>query len=526
MIGALETPEISALATLVEEVTRSTREGVKRFVEPASGTLGRAKSDWHHIVFGRRGSGKTSLLRKAQIDLAEADRPIAFVDLEPFKGLSYPDVLISVLIESFRLFKEWTDDGAPRREAKRSLRNLFGAVKSKKGGLEHKAADALSRGIAEAMSQLKAQLQLPDGAELQRVVREEQQSAIQGDLGSRVGLHGVAELTSMAAVSDEERAAQQTQETYRRSKIDFLHQHMLDYREVFRQLSQLSGGSSFLFLDDLYHIRRSDQPKLLDYFHGIAKGNDLWLKIGTIRQRSQWYVHGDPPTGLKLGDDAEEIDLDLTLERYSGTKAFLVSILEGLVKESSKDLDTRQFLSEGAVDRLVLASGGVARDFLGIFRRSIDQARERLERQPQHHRGQKIGAEDVNRAAGRYGDMKMEEFRRDTLDDQQRLEEALSKVSDFCINSAQANCFLLDQDSKGGDTALVQELVDLRLVHLVTSRVTVSARRGRVYRAYLLDVSQYTGSRRRRRLQMLEPWRTGSSERLRRVSLLYDPSAQ
>jgi hypothetical protein len=61
----LDTEPVNTLARIVEEATRSTREGAKRFVEPAEGTLGRAKSRRHHIVFGRRGSGKSSLLTKA-----------------------------------------------------------------------------------------------------------------------------------------------------------------------------------------------------------------------------------------------------------------------------------------------------------------------------------------------------------------------------------------------------------------------------------------------------------------------------
>jgi hypothetical protein len=59
MADMLQSSEINSLATLVEEVARSTKEGVKRFIEPASGTLRRAVSRRHHIVFGRRGSGKT-----------------------------------------------------------------------------------------------------------------------------------------------------------------------------------------------------------------------------------------------------------------------------------------------------------------------------------------------------------------------------------------------------------------------------------------------------------------------------------
>ena len=162
-------------------------------------------------------------------------------------------------------------------------------------------------------------------------------------------------------------------EEFRRSKIDFLHRHILDYQRIFRELGELSQGDSFLFLDDLYHITRRDQPDLIDYFHRISKNNRLWVKIGTIRHRTDWYRHGDPSIGVKLGDDADEIDLDLTLEKYSLTKTFLFRILGAFAGESGVNLDA--ILAEGSRDRLVLASGGVARDFLTIFRRSVDIAR-------------------------------------------------------------------------------------------------------------------------------------------------------
>ena len=67
---------------------------------------------------------------------------------------------------------------------------------------------------------------------------------------------------------------------------------------------------------------RSDQAQVIDYFHKVAKGSNLWIKVGTIRHRSRWYHFGDPPYGMKLGDDAEEIDLDVTLEKYDPQAVF------------------------------------------------------------------------------------------------------------------------------------------------------------------------------------------------------------
>lgn len=96
---------VDQLLVLCEEVMRATPAGAQRFIEPAPGVLLRAKSSQHHLVFGRRGSGKSSLLRKMASDLTITRRPIAFVDMETFKGHTYPDVLISVLIKSLHEFK-------------------------------------------------------------------------------------------------------------------------------------------------------------------------------------------------------------------------------------------------------------------------------------------------------------------------------------------------------------------------------------------------------------------------------------
>ena len=97
--------------------------------------------------------------------------------------------------------------------------------------------------------------------------------------------------------------AQQVQQEYGVRKVEFLHRHIMDHQQIFRDMAKLSDGDSYLFLDDLYQINRADQPRLIDYFHRIAKDHNLWLKIGTIRHRTDWYVHGNPPIGLKLGDD-------------------------------------------------------------------------------------------------------------------------------------------------------------------------------------------------------------------------------
>ena len=506
MADILATPKMVQLMTLVEEAARSTEEGVKHFIEPAPGTLRRATSKRHHIIFGRRGSGKSSLLRKAAADLTIDRRPIAYVNLEPFKGHSYPDVLLSVLIKTLEEFRKWMNSAAIHPPTKASFwKALFGTTPTR-GSLNRKIAANLSEKLGQEIEALQFEIHRTDAAEL--TVKTGAEASDKATTAAKIGAGAIGASASVEARAEVgQKETQEVEEKYTRSKTDFLHRHILDYQRLFQDLGRLSGGDAYLFLDDLYHIRRTDQSKVADYFHRIAKDHRLWLKIGTIRHRTRWYIHGDPPIGMKIGDDADEIDLDLTLEKYSLAKDFLVRILSNFAKAAEIDAIV-SFITEGAIDRLVLASGGVARERGG------------------GHRGEKVGAEDVNVAAGEYDSSKREEFKRDTLDDNVTLEDEFQRLRVFCLDKNNTNCFLLDKEHRGRDVDLIHELVDLKLIHLVRSRVTVSGQAGRVFEAYMLDLSQYAGARKRRDLELVEFWESSSKEALRKISLIYVPDVE
>jgi hypothetical protein len=212
-----------------------------------------------------------------------------------------------------------------------------------------------------------------------------------------------------------------------------------------------------------------------------------------------------------VGDDCDDIDLDITLEKYEIARRFLFQVLNQISGEAGLK-EHGAILADGGVERLVLASGGVARDFLTIFRRAVDVARER----GRTHRGERVNAEDVNVAAGEHDRAKRDELRRDTLEERQQLERALKVIQDFCIAN-KVNCFLVEQDvavSSGAD--LLGELVDLRFVHVVKSRTTVRDNPGKLFTAYMLDISQYAGERLRRDLEIISFWKTSELDKIRR----------
>lgn len=518
--GILESSKVQKLARRVEESTRSTREGVKFFIEPAPGTLARAKNKRHHIVFGRRGSGKSSLLAKVTEDLTIDRSPIAYVDLEEFKGHSYPDVLLSVLIKALTEFKAWLDTAAINSATKTSFWKKFFGAKPKRGAFNKSKTQGLSAELATLIEELNTVLFQSEEIKRQTLVKRDSADELHTAISSGVGGSvSPIKAEASAAVTSKDLVGTESRAEYVSKKIELLHRNIMRYKDIFKRMAALADGPTFLLLDDLYHIRWEDQAQVVDYFHRIAKGSNLWIKVGTIRHRSRWYVFGDPPVGMKLGDDAEEIDLDVTLEKYDLTKRFLLSILENFVKEAELELD--EFVTDGARDRLVLASGGVARDFLTIFRRALDVARERIAR-GEMARGEKIGAEDVNRAAGENDKFKREDFSRDAgSDEQDRLMRSFEEASDFCLTRAKANCFLVDKDLAGAQVKNIAELVDLKFLHHVKSRVTVRDRSHRLYDAYMLDLSQYAGERARQNFEIVEFWAPNADNSLRRGRFIY-----
>ena len=512
--------ELDKILLAVEEATRSASTGVKRFIEPSSGTLNRSIARRPHIIFGRRGSGKSSLLRKAGADLTVSRTPVVYVDLEVFKGNTYPDVLLNVLVKTFQEYERWLRTAATAPSTKTSFWKTFLSLPKVKP-LHRLTSENLANDVASCIRDLKSVLESEDDAQVEsRTTQTEKfNTAHKFATGARLGvteasITGSAEQNTGTSVGTERALSK----SYVHSKVAFLQRHVLTYHDLFTRIAALAQGEAFLFLDDLYHIPMRDQASLLDYFHKVTKGTGTWIKVGTIRHRSNWYVHGDPPVGLKLGDDADEIDLDLTLEKYELSKRFLAEILSGFFTDSH--LTVSQILIATAPDRLVLASGGVARDFLNIFRRSVEQARERALKRGQE-RSARVGVEDVNAAAGDYEPTKREELKLDTLDDRDRLIERFNHVRDFCTKRTKKNVFLVEKDVNPELYDDVQKLVDLRLIHKVRSRVIVFHRKTQIFEAYMLDVSQYTAARKIHDFEMVEFWQKGEEDKLRAAGLIY-----
>jgi len=225
----LSTDKVYRLQDALTEAVRATEEGVQRFVEPASGTLRVALTRRPHLIFGRRGSGKTSLLRKAIAEYNLDRRPSAFVDLEPFKGHTYPDVLISVLIEFFRSLKSWLDEPAIAPKNRKATWTRWFSV-PRRGPLPRVPAGKISTEIDAVLADLEVVLYAQDDAEIER--RSGLSAKKSAELKAATTLPGAGSLSGGG--SAEEARTEEMLERLRRSKANYLHRKILEYQRLLK----------------------------------------------------------------------------------------------------------------------------------------------------------------------------------------------------------------------------------------------------------------------------------------------------
>jgi hypothetical protein len=295
-------------------------------------------------------------------------------------------------------------------------------------------------------------------------------------------------------------------------------------RGVLRAAQAAMGDRpTLIVLDDFYHVPFADQPDVLAYLHQVVKNLDIYLKICGVRHRLQPFVEGDPPRGMQVGQDAAEISLDITLERFEAAQTFLERVLSGICEPLGVSIAA--LLTDGGRQRLVLGSGGVARDYLHLTQSALRNANERASSASRPHN--RITAEDVNEAAAGLSATKQQDLARDAGPNAEHVRERLTDVAKFCLDVNGTNVFLvegthLQEDNWGKE---IQALADLRLVHQIGNlSVQTGSYRGRRFVGFTLDLSNWTGTR-SERIEQIAFWTPSGRQDARRARLIYTPGA-
>ncbi len=494
--------QVVKLLPALAEAARADQGTARRFVAPRTGILEETASRRHQFVFGRRGVGKSTLVRKVESLEENGPGDVLFIDIETLRGRPYPDVLIELLIELLDSLETRLRQKAGRVDPKRSRRRV-------------------RRQLRELRSTMQQLLSEPQIAE--RTLRQAQSSTRTASAGGSIDLtsKGVRAkaLADVAATSSREESREARAEE---SKMDGLLSAAVLIRRALQDAQEyLDEGAVLIVLDDFYHVPYDDQPDVLAYLHQIVKNLGIYLKVVGVRHRIQPFVEDNPPRGLQPGHDAGEISLDITLAQFSSARSFLENVLAGICSPIGVEL--AELITEGGLQRLVLGSGGVARDYLTLTHAALRIANERDTNPSRPHN--RIGAEDVNEAAANMSAQKQEDLRRDASTDAERLRQRLADIVKFCLDVNRTNVLLVEgpalQEEEWGKE--IQSLADLRLLHefgnLSDKRGT---HRGRRFVGFTLDLSNYTGTR-SEHIRPIEFWTREGKQAARNANLIYKP---
>jgi hypothetical protein len=382
------------------------------YVQDTQATLVTVTAARHHLIFGRRGAGKTALLVEAQRQVDGEGAISCWINIQSLRNEKPARVVLYVLDE------------------------LLGAVMSRRRVVSTESAVTLD--LSRTLEAVRALLEEDD--------------------------------SSSAAV---------------RALVPRIQRALRHYLE-------LEGARVYVFLDDFYYLARADQPGILDQLHACIRDADVWLKIASIRHLTRWF-QSSPPLGLQTTHDASLLDLDVTLQDPRRATEFLANVLLQYARRVGVSGLNRMFSPE-ALDRLVLASGAVPRDYLSLASSAVAKAQQR-------QNARLVGVQDVNQAAGDAAGAKLQELEDDMASNvgtAERTLATLQRVRNFCLEEMKFTYFLVDYRDKESQAAcygLLTDLMDVRLIHLLDAGVSDPHAAGKRSEAFMLDLSQFSGSR-------------------------------
>lgn len=512
--GGLSDEQVAKLLPALAEAERATEETATRFVPPRPGILEEASARRHQFIWGRRGVGKSTLLRRVAADGSGGERAVIFIDIETLRRRPYPDVLIELLKNLLDVIEERLQADGRFRALRR--RRLIRRV----------------RDLAEAMDELLREPQAAEHTVRRLQARSRTGSSKWSARGRATARAGDGQVAAAEAGADasierrrqrEETSESESTAQFQKTKMDGLVETAILVRTLLKDAHEELGVPTLVVLDDFYHVGLDDQAEVLAYLHQVVKGLDISLKICGVKHRLKPFADGHPPIGMQPEHDAGTLSLDITLERFDGAKAFQERVLSGICESVAVDID--RLLTDGGRERLVLASGGVVRDYLSLVRRALRNSTER----PAHQFRVKnrITAEDVAQAAADLYEQKQDELKQDAGEQAEALRSRLSEIVRFCVETHGTNVLLvettkLQEEAWGHD---IQALTDLRFLHRVD---TLSTKRGgetypgRKFAAFTLDLSTWTSTR-SEQISPIRFWEREGRQQMREPKLIYTP---
>lgn len=462
--------KLKKLRVVISESLRVQQGGADHieYIDP-SNTLTDIAARQNHVVFGRRGCGKTLLLHHSARFLSTNTRRV-YLNCEDFKTHSFPNVLIEIMTAVFR-------------ELEKNLGGWFGRKKTVR---------QLVQEIIAELNRLKS-----EADEVNQSIKEtgetNQETASSVTVGAKL-----FEKTLDLTTSDAEKAQIKSgfERLYQRSdiKLQKLNLAIPPFKQRIRDVFENSTNikSVFIELDDFYHLPRAAQPHIADFVHRLCKDVPLFFKIATLRHSSDLYAErSGQPIGIQERHDFQPINVDFTLQDFHRTEKQLRNIFHKFAEKagiSSKEFNDQLFKGDG-FRRLILAGGGVPRDCLSLFLEALENVSNQAD--------PRIGKDDVRQLSLQNLQHRIQEMKRDSeRSEQDALLRATFVIRQFCLDR-KSNVFCISEKTlqeRENLRYLFNRLFDYRIIHSLDTALTHKKQPGS-FQAFMIDLGSYAHMR-------------------------------
>jgi hypothetical protein len=476
MAGMVQDKElVKAVAAIPQrsEKQSDTQKLVEAFVDP--GILPQLESINSQIVYGRRGTGKTHVLRVLESSLkADQRNCVVYVDARTFGSTSqFTDINVPLASRCTSLFRDLLGE---------IYNALLDFVVRQEGPDVDKALEEVSHfGIAATESVAERR---QDSSADRQTLKTSNKNGFEAEVGTSPSM-------SFSAGADRANEIETT------SSYKFEYSNKVVFPSVsspLKSILRIYDAQLYVLLDEWSSLPVDVQPYLAEFIRrSFLPVANVAVKIGSLEYRSQFGVNtANGVIGFEMGADISaflDIDDYYVYDRNPEgiTDAFANILVRHLTNELPSGhlanlgievggkLASRLFTERKVFQELVRASEGVARDLINIFSKAYFAA---------HRRGkEKIERESVLEAARQW----FEQDKQRNLSEELRV--VLRKITDEVIGSKRARSFLLPRELE--NHATIQQLFDLRVLHLVQRGYADKDKPGVRYNIYALDYGTY-----------------------------------
>lgn len=460
--------QITNLLVHLGEIIRVDRSIPPQYTFADIGFVAQLASKTNYVVYGRRGSGKSALLRELESRCVEKGIETVLIDMEQIAEKSYPSLIIRMLRTIFQQFYDEVTVG----------KGIFGRF-GKRG--------KLVKEIEDILNELSALQQQPD--QMKRKVTGKTQSQRAFSLDPTIaGIRNVLDLTAKLSGNLLKEHGIETEETWQR--ITVLFNNIDKYRSLIQQwLGFMEIETMFLVVDDFYQIDLMHQPLVADYLKRLTRGIPCYLKIATVRHRSLLFVKDDlAEAGMQVEQDYANLNLDFSLDDFQRAKNFLAAIFNDICEQKLGAIlpdALFDFSGVSGMNILTEASGGNPRDFINLLRNIISA--KRLTRDRNLITYNNIRSATISYHKTIWDEVEGSYVNSDTL------RVLLRKATHTCRENDDIGFYVSKRESINypAINLLIGQLVDSRFIHLLMRAYVPSDQEDAAAIVYILSMGIY-----------------------------------